>query len=168
MLSQRPPIRVIVPGKVYRNEATDASHESMFTQIEGLAVDEQTTMADLRGVLTYMIRSAFGPERVIRFRCGYFPFVEPGAEFDMSCHVCGGAGSVDGKGCAVCKRTGWVEIGGCGMVHPQVLENCGIDPQRHTGWAFGFGFERLAMLKYGVDDIRLFYQNDLRFLEQFR
>ena len=160
MLEQRPPIRVIVPGKVYRNEATDASHESMFTQIEGLCVDEDTTMADLRGCLTLMIRQLFGEERQIRFRCGYFPFVEPGAEFDMSCHVCSGGG------CRTCKQTGWIEIGGCGMVHPAVLENCNIDPTRYTGWAFGFGFERMALLKYGVDDIRLFYGNDLRFIRQ--
>src|SRR5688572_1930288 len=160
MLNQQPPIRVIVPGKVYRNEATDASHESMFTQIEGLCVDEGTTMGDLRGCLTLMIRSLFGEERQIRFRCGYFPFVEPGAEFDMSCHVCGGGG------CRTCKHTGWIEIGGCGMVHPIVLENCGLDPAKYTGWAFGFGFERMALLKYGVDDIRLFYGNDLRFIRQ--
>ena len=160
MLNQQPPIRVIVPGKVFRNEATDASHESMFTQIEGLCVDESTTMADLRGCLTLMIRSLFGEERQIRFRCGYFPFVEPGAEFDMSCHVCGGGG------CRTCKHTGWIEIGGCGMVHPIVLENCGLDPTKYTGWAFGFGFERMALLKYGVDDIRLFYGNDLRFIRQ--
>jgi phenylalanyl-tRNA synthetase alpha chain len=161
MQQQRPPIRVIVPGRVYRNEATDASHESKFAQVEGLAVDESTNMAELRGVLTYMIRSLFGPERQIRFRCGYFPFVEPGAEFDMSCHVCGGGG------CRVCGGDGWIEIGGCGMVHPQVLENVGIDPRRYTGWAFGFGFERMAMLRYGIDDIRLFYGNDIRFLSQF-
>ncbi len=162
MLAQRPPIRVIVPGKVYRNEATDASHEAMFTQVEGLCVDEHTTMGDLRGSLTFMIRSLFGQEREVRFRCGYFPFVEPGAEFDMSCHVCGG------NGCRTCKQTGWIEIGGCGMVHPKVLEAVEIDPARYTGWAFGFGFERMALLKYGVDDIRLFYTNDLRFLKQFR
>jgi phenylalanyl-tRNA synthetase alpha chain len=162
MLEQRPPIRVLIPGKVYRNEATSASNESQFTQVEGLAVDEQTTMGDLRGALTYMIRSLFGSEREVRFRCGYFPFVEPGAEFDMSCQVCGGAG------CRVCKHTGWVEIGGCGMVHPKVLENCGIDPDRYSGWAFGFGFERLAIVRYGIDDIRLFHGNDIRFLQQFR
>ncbi|HEV2123600.1 MAG TPA: phenylalanine--tRNA ligase subunit alpha [Chloroflexota bacterium] len=161
MLDQRPPIRVIAPGKVYRNEATDASHEAMFSQVEGLCVDEHTTMGDLRGSLTFMIRSIFGAEREVRFRCGYFPFVEPGAEFDMTCHVCGGSG------CRVCKNTGWIEIGGCGMVHPKVLENVGIDASRYTGWAFGFGFERLALLRYGVDDIRLFYGNDLRFLRQF-
>ena len=160
MLSQKPPIRVIVPGKVFRNEATDAAHESMFTQIEGLCVDEQTTMGDLRGCLTLMIRTLFGEKSEIRFRCGYFPFVEPGAEFDMSCHVCGGSG------CKTCKNTGWIEIGGCGMVHPVVLENCGLDPTRYTGWAFGFGFERMALLKYSVDDIRLFYGNDLRFIRQ--
>jgi phenylalanyl-tRNA synthetase alpha chain len=162
MLGQKPPIRVLIPGRCYRNEATDPSHESRFQQVEGLAVDEKTSMAELRGALTFMIRALFGPDRVIRFRCGYFPFVEPGAEFDMSCHVC------DGSGCRVCKHTGWIEIGGCGMVHPIVLENCGLDPSKYSGWAFGFGFERMAMLRYDVDDIRLFYQNDLRFLEQFK
>jgi phenylalanyl-tRNA synthetase alpha chain len=162
MLEQKPPIRVIVPGRVYRNEATDKSHEAQFAQVEGLCVDEHTTMGDLRGALTFMIQSLFGPGQTIRFRCGYFPFVEPGAEFDMSCHVCGG------EGCGTCKKTGWIEIGGCGMVHPQVLENVGIDPARYSGWAFGFGFERMALLKYGVDDIRLFYGNDLQFLQQFK
>lgn len=160
MLTQKPPIRVIVPGKVFRNEATDASRDAMFSQVEGLCVDEHTTMADLRGCLTLMIRSLFGERSEIRFRCGYFPFVEPGAEFDMSCHVCGGGG------CRTCKHTGWIEIGGCGMVHPIVLENCGLDPEKYTGWAFGFGFERMALLKYGVDDLRLFYGNDLRFIRQ--
>lgn len=162
MLEQKPPIRVIVPGRVYRNEATDASHESQFSQVEGLCVDEQTTMGDLQGSLTFMIRSLFGEERRVRFRCGYFPFVEPGAEFDMTCHIC------NGRGCRTCKGTGWIEIGGCGMVHPKVLENVGIDPERYSGWAFGFGFERMALVRYGIDDIRLFYGNDLRFLEQFR
>jgi phenylalanyl-tRNA synthetase alpha chain len=161
MLGQQPPIRVVVPGKVFRNEATDASHESMFTQIEGLCVDEGTTMADLRGCLTLMIRSLFGEERQIRFRCGYFPFVEPGAEFDMSCHVCGGGG------CRVCKQTGWIEIGGCGMVHPTVLRNGGYDPEEFSGFAGGFGFERIAINQYDIDDIRWFLSGDLRFLEQF-
>lgn len=162
MESQKPPIRVLVPGRVYRNEATDASHESQFSQVEGLCLDEQTTMGDLRGCLTFMIRALFGSEGKVRFRCGYFPFVEPGAEFDMSCHVCGG------QGCRTCKGTGWIEIGGCGMVHPVVLENVGLDPSRYSGWAFGFGLERMSLIRYGVDDIRLFYGNDLRFLQQFR
>jgi phenylalanyl-tRNA synthetase alpha chain len=161
MLAQPPPIRVIVPGRAFRNEATDAAHEAQFSQVEGLCVDEHTTMADLRGCLTFMVRSLFGPTRQLRFRCGYFPFVEPGAEFDMSCHVC------DGRGCRTCQGTGWIEIGGCGMVHPVVLENVGIDPARYSGWAFGFGFERMGLVRYGVDDIRLFYGNDLRFLSQF-
>jgi phenylalanyl-tRNA synthetase alpha chain len=162
MLSQKPPIRIIVPGRVYRNEATDAAHESQFSQVEGLCVDESTTMGDLRGSLTVMVRALFGESRQLRFRCGYFPFVEPGAEFDMSCHVC------DGRGCRTCQGTGWIEIGGCGMVHPVVLENSGLDPARYSGWAFGFGFERMSLVRYGVDDIRLFYDNDLRFLEQFK
>ena len=130
-------------------------------------MDEHTTMGDLRGCLTYMIRSLYGEGRQVRFRCGFFPFVEPGAEFDMSCHVCDGSGGLTER-CSTCKGTGWIEIGGCGMVHPIVLENGGIDPQRYSGWAFGFGFERMAMVRFGVDDIRHFYGNDLRFLQQFR
>jgi phenylalanyl-tRNA synthetase alpha chain len=162
MLTQKPPIRVLVPGRAFRNEATDAAHEAQFSQVEGLCVDEHTTMGDLRGCLTFMVRSLFGEARQVRFRCGYFPFVEPGAEFDMSCHVC------DGRGCRTCQGTGWIEIGGCGMVHPIVLENGGLDPARYSGWAFGFGFERMGLVRYGVDDIRLFYGNDLRFLSQFK
>ena len=161
MLAHKPPIRIIAPGRTYRNEATDASHEAMFTQVEGLCVDRNVSMADLRGTLTAVTRALFGPDREIRFRCGYFPFVEPGAEVDMTCHVC------NGSGCRVCKRTGWIELGGAGMVHPKVLANVGIDPSVYSGWAFGCGLERFAMLRYGIDDIRLFYDNDLRFLRQF-
>ncbi|MHB8618015.1 MAG: phenylalanine--tRNA ligase subunit alpha [Chloroflexota bacterium] len=155
-----PPIRVVVPGRCYRNEATDASHESIFFQIEGLMVDDRTTMGDMMGVLTYMARGLFGRQRKTRFRCDYFPFVEPGAEMSMDCAACSGAG------CRMCKYTGWIEILGCGMVHPTVLQGVNIDPERYTGWAFGLGVERIAILKYGVDDIRLFAQNDLRFLRQ--
>lgn len=161
MLAHRPPIRIIAPGRTYRNEATDASHEAMFTQVEGLCVDKGVTLADLRGTLTIVARALFGPQSDIRFRCGYFPFVEPGAEIDMTCHMCNGAG------CRVCKRTGWIELGGAGMVHPKVLANAGIDPTVYSGWAFGCGLERFAMLRYGIEDIRLFYENDLRFLRQF-
>jgi len=158
----RPPIRVVVPGRCYRHEATDASHEWMFYQVEGLAVDKGITMAHLKGVLTTFVREMFGKERKVRFRCDYFPFVEPGADMAMDCIVCGG------KGCRVCKFTGWLEILGAGMVHPQVLRNVGIDPNIYTGFAFGMGVERIAMLKHKIDDIRYFYANDLRFLKQFR
>ena len=161
MLAHQPPIRIIAPGRTYRNEATDASHEAMFTQVEGLCVDKGVTLADLRGTLTVVARALFGPSSEIRFRCGYFPFVEPGAEIDMTCHMC------NGVGCRVCKRTGWIELGGAGMVHPKVLANAGIDPTVYSGWAFGCGLERFAMLRYGIEDIRLFYENDLRFLRQF-
>lgn len=161
MESQQPPIRVIVPGRTYRYEAQDASHEWMFHQLEGLAVDENITMTDLKGVLTELARQLFGPERRIRFRCDFFPFVEPGVDFAVDCAIC------SGKGCRVCKHTGWLEMGGAGMVHPRVLEGVGVDPERYTGFAFGLGIERMVMMKYGVNDIRAFAGNDLRFLEQF-
>ena len=161
MEAQDPPVRVVVPGRVYRYEATDASHESIFFQLEGLAVDEHITMADLKGVLTEMSRQLFGPETRVRFRCDFFPFVEPGVDFSASCSACGG------KGCRVCKGTGWLELGGAGMVHPNVLRNVGYDPDRYSGFAFGLGVERIVMIRYGIDDIRNFYANDLRFLEQF-
>ena len=162
MEKTRPPVRVVVPGKCYRYEAVDATHEAMFYQVEGLAVDEGITMADLKGVLTTFARHVFGRERKVRFRCDYFPFVEPGAEMAIDCWVC------RGQGCSLCKRSGWIEIMGAGMVHPRVLERVGYDPAVYTGFAFGMGPERVAMLKYGIDDIRLFYGNDLRFLRQFR
>jgi phenylalanyl-tRNA synthetase alpha chain len=161
MEQQRPPVRVVVPGKCYRYEATDATHESQFFQVEGLAVDEGITFADLKGTLYEFARRIFGPERRVRFRCDYFPFVEPGVDVSIDCFLCRGAG------CRVCKNSGWIEIMGAGMVHPQVLRNVGYDPDRYTGFAFGLGPERIAMLKYGIDDIRLFYANDLRFLGQF-
>ncbi len=157
----RPPVRVVVPGKVYRYEATDATHESMFYQIEGLAVDENITLADLKGTLYEFARRLFGQERKVRFRCDYFPFVEPGVELAIDCFLCGG------RGCRVCNETGWIEIMGAGMVHPNVLKRVGYDPSIYTGFAFGLGVERIIMLKYGIDDIRLFYGNDLRFLRQF-
>ncbi|MHB1133867.1 MAG: phenylalanine--tRNA ligase subunit alpha [Chloroflexota bacterium] len=156
-----PPVRVVVPGRVYRYEATDATHESEFYQVEGLAVDKNITMADLKGVLTAFAREMFGAERKVRFRCDYFPFVEPGVEMAISCFQCGGSG------CRLCGN-GWLEIMGAGMVHPKVLEGVGYDPAVYSGFAFGIGVERIAILKHGIDDIRLFYANDLRFLRQFR
>lgn len=161
MESHEPPVRVIVPGRTYRYEAQDASHEWMFHQIEGLAVDENITMSDLKGVLTELARQLFGPRRRVRFRCDFFPFVEPGVDFGVDCAVC------DGKGCRVCKGTGWLEMGGAGMVHPKVLAGVGYDPARYQGFAFGLGVERMVMMKYGVNDIRAFAGNDLRFLGQF-
>ena len=158
----KPPVRVIVPGKCFRYEALDATHEWMFYQVEGLAVDEHLTMADMKGTLEAFVHEMFGPERRLRLRCDYFPFVEPGAEVSIDCHVC------RGKGCGLCKHTGWIEIMGAGMVHPRVLEGVGYDSSVYSGFAFGMGPERIAMLKYGIDDIRLFYGNDLRFLRQFR
>lgn len=161
MEKRTPPIRVVVPGRCYRFEATDATHESEFNQIEGLAVDEGLTFADLKGTLTAFTHAIFGPDRRTRFRVDYFPFVEPGAEMAIDCHGCHGAG------CRICKGSGWLEIMGAGMVHPKVLAGVGYDPARYTGFAFGMGPERIAMLKYGIDDIRLFQANDLRFIRQF-
>jgi phenylalanyl-tRNA synthetase alpha chain len=161
MEQQPPPVRVVVPGKCYRYEAVDASHESMFYQVEGLAVDRGITMADLKGTLFEFAKRLFGQDRQIRFRCDYFPFVEPGVDMAIDCPSCRGAG------CRLCKETGWLEILGAGMVHPEVLARVGVDPRVYTGFAFGLGPERVAMIRYGIDDIRQFYGNDLRFLEQF-
>jgi phenylalanyl-tRNA synthetase alpha chain len=161
MENTQPPVRVLVPGKCYRYEATDATHESQFYQVEGLAVDEGITFADLKGTLYEFARLLFGAERKVRFRVDYFPFVEPGAEMAIDCFVC------RGDGCRVCKGTGWIEILGAGMVNPKVLEGVGYDSSKYTGFAFGMGPERIAMLKYGIEDVRLFYSNDLRFLGQF-
>ena len=161
MESTTPPIRVITPGRVYRNETISARAHCTFHQVEGLYVDTAVSFADLKQVLYYFAKEMFGSED-IRLRPSYFPFTEPSAELDVSCFIC------NAQGCRVCKHTGWVEIGGCGMVDPAVLENCSIDPERYTGFAFGMGIERIAMLRYGIDDIRLFFQNDVRFLEQFR
>ncbi|MPZ14738.1 MAG: phenylalanine--tRNA ligase subunit alpha [Chloroflexi bacterium] len=157
----RPPVRVVVPGRCYRYEGQDASHEWMFYQVEGLAVDKGLTMADLKGVLVAFARRIFWPEIQTRFRCDYFPFVEPGVEMSVQCPLC------RGEGCRVCKTTGWIELLGAGMVHPRVLRNVGYDPDVVNGFAFGMGAERIAMVKHGVDDIRSFYGNDLRFLQQF-
>jgi phenylalanyl-tRNA synthetase alpha chain len=161
-----PPIRIICPGRVYRSDY-DQTHSPMFHQVEGLCVDRAITFADLKGTLAAFARAYFGPGTRTRFRPSYFPFVEPGAEVDVSCSICGGTGRRDGKRCGTCKETGWLEVLGAGLVHPKVLENGGIDPARFTGFAFGMGVERMAMLKYGIDDLRLFFDNDLRFLEQF-
>jgi phenylalanyl-tRNA synthetase alpha chain len=160
------PVRIICPGRVYRSDY-DQTHSPMFHQVEGLCVDEGITFADLKGTLAAFARAYFGPGTRTRFRPSYFPFVEPGAEVDVSCSICGGTGKKDGKRCGTCKETGWLEVLGAGMVHPKVLENGGIDPRKNTGFAFGMGVERLAMLRYGIDDLRLYFENDLRFLEQF-
>jgi phenylalanyl-tRNA synthetase alpha chain len=160
------PVRIICPGRVYRSDY-DQTHSPMFHQIEGLCVDTGITFADLKGTLAAFARAYFGPGTKTRFRPSYFPFVEPGAEVDVSCSICGGTGRRDGKRCGTCKETGWLEVLGSGMVHPKVLENGGLDPKRHTGFAFGMGVERMAMLRYGIDDLRLYFENDLRFLEQF-
>jgi phenylalanyl-tRNA synthetase alpha chain len=162
----KPPVRIICPGRVYRSDY-DQTHSPMFHQVEGLCVDEGITFADLKGTLAAFARAYFGPGTKTRFRPSYFPFVEPGAEVDVSCSICGGTGRKDGRRCGTCKETGWLEVLGAGMVHPKVLENGGIDPKRNTGFAFGMGVERLAMLRYGIDDLRLYFENDLRFLEQF-
>ncbi len=160
MLGQKPPVRIIVPGRVYRRDA-DITHSPMFHQVEGLAVDRDISMGDLKGTLELFARELFGADARIRFRPSFFPFTEPSAEVDVLCFLCKGAG------CRVCKGSGWLEILGCGMVHPQVFRNVGYDPEAVTGWAFGMGVERVAMLKYGIDDIRLFFENDVRFLSQF-
>lgn len=162
LLKQKPPIKVISPGRCFRCDTPDATHSPMFHQIEGLVVDEGITMADLKGTLDSFAKQLFGPETKTKFRPHHFPFTEPSAEVDVSCFKCGG------KGCRVCKGSGWIEILGCGMVHPNVLKVGGLDTEKYTGFAFGMGVERVAMLKYGVDDIRLFYENDMRFIEQFK
>ena len=158
-----PPIRVIVPGKCYRQEATDSTHEWMLTQIEGLAVDEGVRMTDLKGVLYEFARKMFGGDRKIIFHHSYFPFVEPGVEMAIDCFICRGSGAA----CATCHGTGWIEILGAGMVHPEIIKNAGYDPDRYTGFAFGMGVERVALLRWGIEDIRHLYTNDLRFLSQF-
>jgi phenylalanyl-tRNA synthetase alpha chain len=156
-----PPIYVVTPGRVYRRDAIDASHFPAFSQLEGLAVDEGLTVADMKGTLLYMVQSMLGEERTVRIRPSYFPFTEPSFEFDVSCSICGG------KGCSTCGGDGWIELGGCGMVHPQVLRNGGIDPELYSGYAWGFGIERIAMMRHDIQDIRLLFGSDLRFLEQF-
>ncbi|HKC16853.1 MAG TPA: phenylalanine--tRNA ligase subunit alpha [Steroidobacteraceae bacterium] len=160
MLNRQPPIALIAPGRVYRHDS-DVSHSPMFHQVEGLLVDKQVSFANLKSVLHQFMESLFERSLSMRLRPSYFPFTEPSAEVDISCLLCGGAG------CRVCKQTGWLEVAGCGMVHPNVFRACGIDAKRYSGFAFGFGIERLAMLRYGVNDLRLFFENDLRFLAQF-
>jgi phenylalanyl-tRNA synthetase alpha chain len=163
MEKHQPPVRLIAPGRVYRRDNFDLSHTPMFTQVEGLVVGEDVSLADLKGTLTAFVHELFGPERRVRFRPSFFPYTEPSAELDISCAACHGTGT----NCGMCKRSGWLEILGSGMVHPAVFEAVGYDPERYTGFAFGMGIERVALLKWGVEDIRLFYENDLRFLEQF-
>jgi len=162
MENQKPPIRTISPGRVYRNETISARAHCQFHQVEGLYVDKEVSFADLKQTLYYFVHEFFNDKTAIRFRPSFFPFTVPSAEMDISCLVCGG------EGCPVCKYSGWVEILGCGMVHPKVLENCKIDSEAYSGYAFGMGIERLTMLKYGIDDLRLFYENDVRFLQQFK
>ncbi|MBR2454053.1 MAG: phenylalanine--tRNA ligase subunit alpha, partial [Clostridia bacterium] len=161
MENEKPPIRIISPGRVYRSDAVDATHSPLFHQLEGLVVDKGVTMGDLKGTLETFAKKLFGEDTRIRFRPHHFPFTEPSAEVDASCFACGG------KGCRICKGEGWIEILGAGMVHPFVLSNCGIDTSVYSGFAFGLGIERIAMLKYKIDDMRLLYENDVRFLSQF-
>ncbi len=161
MKRQKPPIQMIAPGRVYRRDTPDASHSPFFHQVEGLVVDEGITFADLKGVIQAFARRMFGKDVKVRFRPSFFPFTEPSAEYDFSCVFCGG------KGCRVCKNTGWMEISGAGMVHPNVFKAAGVDPEKYTGYAFGMGIDRIAMIKYGIDDIRIFFENDVRFLNQF-
>ena len=161
METQKPPIKIICPGAVYRSDSVDPTHSPVFHQIEGLVIDKNITMSDLKGTLETFAKKCLGENTQIRFRPHHFPYTEPSAEVDVSCFVC------KGKGCRVCKNEGWIELLGCGMVHPKVLENCGIDSEIYSGFAFGFGVERIAMAKYGIDDMRLLYENDVRFLKQF-
>lgn len=162
MQSTKPPIRVVAPGRVYRNEAISARAHCLFHQVEGLYIDENVSFADLKQTLLYFAKEMFGEKSEIRLRPSYFPFTEPSAEMDVSCNICGGTG------CNVCKYTGWLEIMGCGMVDPNVLDNCGIDSKKYSGFAFGMGVERIAMLQYTIKDLRFYFENDMRFLEQFR
>ena len=161
MENQKPPIKIICPGAVYRSDSVDATHSPVFHQIEGLVIDKNIAMTDLKGTLEMFAKKCLGENTKIRFRPHHFPFTEPSAEADVSCFVCGG------KGCRVCKGEGWIELLGCGMVHPNVLRNCGIDPEEYSGFAFGFGVERIAMAKFGIEDMRLLFENDIRFLKQF-
>ena len=161
MENKKPPIKIICPGTVYRSDSVDATHSPVFHQIEGLVVDKNISMTDLKGTLEMFAKKCLGEDTKIRFRPHHFPFTEPSAEADVSCFVCGG------KGCRVCKGEGWIELLGCGMVHPNVLRNCGIDPEEYSGFAFGFGVERIAMAKFGIEDMRLLFENDVRFLKQF-
>lgn len=167
--THKPPIRIIVPGKVFRHEATDATHEAQFFQLEGLMIEEDVSLANLKYVLEFYFEKLFGTKTLTRFRPSFFPFVEPGVEIDMSCFKCGGSGfiSSEGERCSTCKQTGWIEIMGAGMVHPKVLTAMGVDPKKYKGFAFGVGVDRLAMLKFGIPDVRMLYSGDLRVVNQF-
>lgn len=161
MENNKPPIRIIAPGRVYRSDEVDATHSPVFHQVEGLVIDKNVTMADLKGALAEFAKALYGDKVSVKFRPHHFPFTEPSAEMDISCVIC------EGEGCKVCKGSGWIEVLGCGMVHPKVLEMSGIDPNIYSGFAFGMGLERITMLRYGIEDLRLFYENDIRFLKQF-
>lgn len=162
MEKQKPPIRIIAPGRVYRSDEVDATHSPLFHQVEGLVVDKNVTMGDLKGTLEIFAKRLYGENAVVRFRPHHFPFTEPSAEMDIQCFSCGG------KGCRLCKNEGWIEILGCGMVHPKVLSNCGIDPEEYSGFAFGIGLERIAMRRYNIDDMRLLYENDMNFFKNIK
>lgn len=162
------PIRILAPGKVFRRDTPDMTHTPMFHQLEGLCVEKGITMAHLKGTVTEWLKRLFGADTITRFRPSYFPFTEPSAEFDFSCFKCQGTGNTGGDRCRPCKGSGWIELGGCGMVHPNVLRACGVDPEEYTGFAFGFGLERMTAMLYNIDDIRHLFENDMRFLEQFR
>ena len=167
MENAKPPICILAPGRVYRKDEADATHSPMFHQIEGLVVDENITMGDLKGALTTLMKQLYGQDAVMRFRPHHFPFTEPSCEMDMQCHKCHGTGEVDGQVCSTCHGEGWIELLGAGMVHPKVLEGCGIDPEKYSGFAFGMGLERMAMGRMRINDLRLIFDNDIRFLEQF-
>ena len=167
MEQQKPPIRILAPGRVFRKDEADATHSPMFHQIEGLVVDEGITMGDLKGALETLIKRLYGEDAVVRFRPHHFPFTEPSCEMDMQCHKCHGTGEVDGQVCSTCHGEGWIELLGAGMVHPKVLEGCGIDSKKYSGFAFGIGLERMAMGRLRFNDLRLIFDNDIRFLSQF-
>ena len=167
MENAKPPICILAPGRVYRKDEADATHSPMFHQIEGLVIDEHITMGDLKGALVTLMKKLYGEEAVMRFRPHHFPFTEPSCEMDMQCHKCHGTGEVDGQVCSTCHGEGWIELLGAGMVHPKVLEGCGIDPEKYSGFAFGMGLERMAMRRTRINDLRLIFENDVRFLNQF-
>ena len=167
MENVKPPICILAPGRVYRKDEADATHSPMFHQIEGLVVDENITMGDLKGALVTLMKSLYGEDAVMRFRPHHFPFTEPSCEMDMQCHKCHGTGEVDGNVCSTCHGEGWIELLGAGMVHPEVLRGCGIDPDKYSGFAFGMGLERMAMRRTRINDLRLIFDNDIRFLNQF-
>ncbi len=167
METHKPPFCMLAPGRVFRKDEADATHSPMFHQIEGLVVDEHITMGDLKGALTTVMRNIYGEDSVMRFRPHHFPFTEPSCEMDMQCHKCHGTGEIDGQVCSTCHGEGWIELLGAGMVHPKVLENCGIDPEKYSGFAFGMGLERMAMGRMKINDLRLIFDNDVRFLNQF-